>query len=121
MAYDITAINPHLPLPKDPSQFTISRFTLNNRGWRLVVGALVTICGHLTTNDREMLTRYEGRILTGEKAELAVVHLRRALLHRNRHQTLLIDGEEVAVTDWLWEALEMVYEMLCWSDGFTVR
>ena len=121
MAYDITAIRPCLPLPKEPKDFTIARFSLNNRGWRETVDALCAICEHLTPDDRDKLTRYEGRGLSGDKAEQAVVALRRVLLHRHRHETFVINGEAIRATPWLWEGLEQVYEMLCWSDGFTVR
>ncbi len=121
MAYDINAIKPMLPLPKEPAAFTVSRFTLNNRAWRSAVDVLCAICDHLTDDDRDKLTRYEGRRLSGEKAEQTVIALRRVLLHRDRHQYFVCDGEKVAATKWTWEQLEMVYEMLCWSEGFTVQ
>jgi hypothetical protein len=119
--YDIIAVNPRSPLPKDSEFFTISHWTLRNESWRTLIGLLSVICPQITGREQQQLASYEGRQFVGKKAEDVLIPLRRVLLNRSQHKSFVVDGEVINADLWLWEGLESIYEMLCWNDRFVVR
>lgn len=119
--YDIIAINPRPPLPKESEFFTISHWTLRNENWRILIDVLCVICPEITGREKQQLTDFEGRQLVGKKVEGVLIALRRVLLNRGQHKSFVVDDEVINAEPWLWEGLESIYEILCWSDGFIVR
>lgn len=121
MSYDISPINLKAPTPKKPEEFKLDGFMLRNSRWRDAIAVLCSICPHLKDKDQKQLTDYSGRFLVGEKAEQTLIHLRRVLLKRSKYTEFVVSPETIPAEPWLWEDLEKIYEMLCWSEGFTVR
>lgn len=122
MSYDITPINLKAPTPKNSEEFDLKGFMLRNSRWRDSIMVLCSICPHLKKRDEKHLTDYSGRYLAGEKAEQTLICLRRVLLKRRKYSEFVITSEHtIPAEPWLWEDLEKIYEILCWSEGFIVR
>jgi len=120
VAYTISAINP-IFLAKNDKHYKIEVLGASNEAWKTAMSVLCSICPHLNKRDYKFFTDYTGRALSGEKAEKTILCLRQLLLKRCTYTEFVLKDETIEAEPWLWELLEEIYEMLCWSDGFIVR